>query len=74
MLRVGAAIVLAVALGSWVARHAAQALTTGVARAARGARFERTEQPGWFWSTVVGQLAITFGCAYLIAYLIHGII
>ena len=66
MLATGAAIVIALSLGGWVAYNATRALTTGVARVARGARFERAQQPGWFWFTVVGQAAIALGCGYLI--------
>jgi len=71
MLAAGAAVVLALSLGAWVGYQAARAMSTGVARAARGARFDRAGQPGWFWFTVVGQIAIALGCAYLIAYLLR---
>jgi len=53
-------------LGGWAGYQAARAVSSGVAQAARGARFERATQPGWFWFTVVGQAAIALGCAYLI--------
>lgn len=66
LLATGAALILAATLGVWVLYHAARGLRTGVARAARGARFERATQPGWYWCTVAGQIAIALGCLYLI--------
>lgn len=65
MLAPAAAIVIALSLGGWAGYQATRAVSTGVARAARGARFERRTQPGWFWFTVLGQAAIVLGCAYL---------
>jgi hypothetical protein len=62
----GAAVVIELSLGGWVGYQATRAVSTGVARAARGARFERATQPGWFWFTVAGQAAVALGCAYLI--------
>jgi uncharacterized membrane protein HdeD (DUF308 family) len=70
VLATSAAVLLALLLGLWVAYHAAQALKTGVARAARGARFRRATQPGWFWFTAAGQTAIALGCVYLIVRLL----
>jgi uncharacterized membrane protein HdeD (DUF308 family) len=70
MLATSAAVILALVLGLWVAYHAARALTTGIARASRGAHFDRAGQPGWFWFTVAGQIAIALGCVYLIVRLL----
>ena len=70
MLPTGAALILAATLGLWASYHAARGLRTGVARAARGARFERATQPGWYWFTVAGQIAIALGCIYLIGRLL----
>jgi len=61
-----AAVVIALSLGGWVAYQATRAVSTGVARAARGARFDRATQAGWFWFTVMGQVAIVLDCTYLI--------
>src|SRR5262245_60548475 len=70
LLAPGAAVVITLSLGGWAGYQATRAVSTGVARAARGAQFERATQAGWFWLTVVGQAAIALVCAYLTIHLL----
>ena len=70
MSAIGAAVILSATLGFWASYHAVRGLRTRVARAARGAKFERATQPAWYWFTVAGQAAIAAACIYLIVRLL----
>jgi succinate dehydrogenase/fumarate reductase cytochrome b subunit len=69
-MRVAIVSLFLIALGAWVGYHAINALRCGVANA-RGVRYARRSQPARFWVTVVVQIALTFGCGYLLYLKLH---
>jgi len=58
MLETLPAAALIALLVAWLTYNSGRALRTGVARAARGVSYRRTDQRGWFWFAVVGQAAV----------------